>query len=183
MLVAVDAAVRLVAASVLLYSAGQKLVAPSAIRQTIRALRMPAPHFLAAAVCVVEFAAAILLLAAPRLWLTAVIVVALGLSFAVAALIAQIHGDSVRCSCLGRKSQSDLGWRQYALLPVWSAVGWVAHSGTSDRFVGPLWVSVSAVGLSVIIVVFQLLPLGFRSWSYLKVLESQWASSGSSSRS
>jgi uncharacterized membrane protein YphA (DoxX/SURF4 family) len=181
--VAVDAAVRLIAAAVLLYSAGQKLVAPSAIRQTIRTLRLPVPHVLATAVAVAELAAAVLLLAAPRLWWTSALIAGLGVSFAAAALIARIHGQSVRCACLGRKSQTDLGWRQFALLPVWSAVAWVAHSGTSDRFTGSLWVTVTAVALAVIVVAFQLLPLGLKSWSYLKVLESQWDSSGSSSRS
>ncbi|WP_212993671.1 MauE/DoxX family redox-associated membrane protein [Actinoplanes auranticolor] len=180
---AVDAAVRMVAAAVLLYSASQKLVAPSAIRQTIRALRLPAPHALATTVAIGELATAVLLLAAPRLWLTSTLIVGLGVSFASAALIARIHGESVRCACLGRKSETDLGWRQFALLPVWSAVAWVTHSGTSDRFSGSLWVAVTAVALAVIVVVFQLLPLGLRSWSYLKVLESQWTSSGSSSRS
>jgi uncharacterized membrane protein YphA (DoxX/SURF4 family) len=83
--VAVDAAVRLIAAAVLLYSAGQKLVAPSAIRQTIRTLRLPVPHVLATAVAVAELAAAVLLLAAPRLWWTSALIAGLGVSFACTA--------------------------------------------------------------------------------------------------
>jgi hypothetical protein len=182
-LVALDASARLAGAAIFLYSAGLKLVAPSGIRQTITALRLPAPIVLAATLSICELGTAVLLAAAPRSWLTSALVVVLGLSFAASALLARLRGQSVRCACLGRSSGAELGWRQFALLPVWFALAWLAHSATSDRFVGLPWLAVTALSLSLLIVVFRLLPLGLKSWSYLKVLENQWVSSGSSSRS
>ncbi|MBO3741484.1 MauE/DoxX family redox-associated membrane protein [Actinoplanes flavus] len=177
-----DAAVRFVAAAVLLYSAGQKLVAPKVMRQTLQGLRLPAPGVLNFVLIAVELTTAILLLTAPRSLVTTAMVVGLGSSFAGAALLAMTRGEVVRCACLGRGTESNLGWMQIALLPVWLSVAWVARSGTSDDFVGAAWVAVVAVSLSLAVIAFQLRPLALRNWSYLKMLESQWDSSGSSSR-
>jgi hypothetical protein len=114
--VAVDAAVRLIAAAVLLYSAGQKLVAPSAIRQTIRTLRLPVPHVLAAAVAVAELAAAVLLVAAPRLWWTSALIAGLGVSF----------------PCTARKVGLGVDLRFCALPAADREPGCMAWSGRSD---------------------------------------------------
>ncbi|MCX5065807.1 hypothetical protein OOJ91_07930 [Micromonospora lupini] len=181
MLPVIDASVRIVAAAVLLYTAGQKLAAPAAFRHTLVALRMPHPRGLSVLVSGVELVTAVLLLTAPRAWVTAGLVVALGGSFAGAATIALVRGASVRCACFGGTSEAKLGWTQLALLPIWLAVAATAHTGTSDLLVGPDAVALTALGLCVVTVIRQLLPLALRSWSYLKVLESQWASSGSSS--
>ncbi|MET8087268.1 MauE/DoxX family redox-associated membrane protein [Micromonospora sp. NPDC005237] len=177
----IDATVRIVAAAVLLYTAGQKLAAPITFRRTLVALRMPRPRVLALLVSGVELVTAVLLLTAPRAWVTAGLVIALGASFAGAASIALARGASVRCACFGGTSEAKLGWTQLALLPIWLAVAWTAHRDSSDLLVGPDAVAVTALVLCLATVVRQLLPLALRSWSYLKVLESQWASSGSSS--
>ncbi|MFI6238386.1 DoxX family protein [Micromonospora sp. NPDC050795] len=178
----IDASVRFLAAAVLLYSGAQKLVAPGAIRQTLAALRLPSPPVLAVMVGAAELITAVLLLAAPRVWVTPTLVVALGASFAGAAALALTRGESVRCACFGRGSETKLGSTQLALLPVWLGVAWVTRSGSSELFDGISWVAVTALALSLVIAVGQLLPQALRSRSYLKVLERQWVSSGSSSQ-
>ncbi|MFC5922889.1 MauE/DoxX family redox-associated membrane protein [Micromonospora vulcania] len=177
----IDAAVRIVAAAVLLYTAGQKLVAPTAFRRTLVALRMPRPRVLSVLVSGAELSTAVLLLTAPHSGVTASLVIALGASFAGAATIALARGESVRCACFGGGSEAKLGWTQLALLPIWLTVAWAAHGDSSNFLVGPDGVALTALVLCLVTVVRQLLPLALRSWSYLKVLESQWASSGSSS--
>ncbi|MFC3381736.1 MauE/DoxX family redox-associated membrane protein [Couchioplanes azureus] len=173
--------VRLLTAALLIHAAAQKLTAPAAIRLTLTTLRMPFPRFSGAALGVAELAAAVLLLVVPRSGVTAAMVIALGASFAGAAMVALARGEPVRCACFGRESQATLGWTQLVLFPVWPAVAWVTHTASSEHVVGVRWVAVTGLAVSVSVAVRRLSPLAWRSWRYLKVLEGQWASSGSSS--
>lgn len=57
-----------------------------------------------------------------------VLVVILGIAFAVAGLTAVASKRRIRCNCIGQIGSSNLGWRQVQLLPAWLALAAVAQA-------------------------------------------------------
>jgi len=124
-------AVQAGAAVVLLFAGAGKLAQPAGIRQTIGALGLPGrPAALAAALAVVELAAAAALVVAPGSLVTAAAVLGLGLVFALAGAAAMARPVRVHCACLGPALSGELGVRQLLSLPLWVAV---AASGVAVR--------------------------------------------------
>lgn len=143
-----------------LYAGISKLAAPDALRSTLLALRVPHPGLSAIAVPALEVMAAVFLLAAPRLLLTLVLLGMLVVGFVGAAASALIRGVKVRCACLGRASEGELGWSQLGMAPIWTLVGvWAYFASTSLQ--GRVGL-ISAAAMSLVIAVIalrQLLPL------------------------
>ncbi|MFI1828442.1 MauE/DoxX family redox-associated membrane protein [Streptomyces sp. NPDC020412] len=167
-----NAVVRVVAAALLIYAAGQKLAAPRSFRSTLTALHVPRPVLVSVGVPMAELAAGFFLLIAPRTAVTVALVAALGLSFAAAGALAMGRGTKVKCACFGQADGGDLGIRQIAVLPLWGGVA-VLAAWTPDRSPsGPEL----AVGVTLALAVFaalKVIPLTRKNREYMQAMVPQ----------
>lgn len=167
--VTLNAAVRIVAAVLLIYAAAQKLAAPRSFRSTLAALRIPHVVFVSVSVPLLELTAGFALLSTPRFAPTAVLVAGLGVAFAAAGVLVLIRRTRVKCACFGRGDGGDLGLRQIAMLPLWGGVAALAI-GTPDRSpAGPEL----AIGVTLALSVFtalKVVPLTRKNREYMQAM-------------
>ncbi|GAA0583709.1 MauE/DoxX family redox-associated membrane protein [Streptomyces crystallinus] len=167
-----NAVVRITAAASLIYAAAQKLAAPRSFRSTLAALRVKRPVLVSAAVPLTELAAGFCLLSVPRVAVTAVLVVVLGLSFATAGALALARGTKVKCACFGQADGGDLGLRQIAMLPLWGGVAALALRTPDHSPAGPETAVAVTLALAVF-AAFQVLPLTRKNREYMQAMVPQ----------
>jgi hypothetical protein len=163
--------IQLVVAGVLVFAGAQKLAAPEQFRIALRALGVPGSRLFAIAVPVFEITVAGVVALGNFVPAGAVLVVLLGLAFALAGLKARLTRTNVSCACLGPLSTGTLGWRQVALLPLWiaSAVAIVVLPTLGGfagvlAFIGLVLVAGLVVAAQLIVKIFRLKPAMGRRW-------------------
>lgn len=143
---------------VLLWSALEKLVAPSELPQTLQGLggaREPA-RVMGAVVVSAELVGVAAVAANAPVLIASPLIAVLGLAYAAAAGWSPATHRTVRCACFGRSGRS-LGWVQIAALPLWLLVaasyGYLPDASDSRRS------GLAALGALLLVVVRALTTL------------------------
>ncbi len=127
-----------VAATILLYAASTKLVAPDALARVLHRLTN-SPALSSAAtvrtVGTIEAVVALLLLFEPSRLPASALLVLLGLSFAALGTVGWVRKLDEPCGCFGAASQQPLGVRNVLLGLLFAVVG-AANLATADRLAG-----------------------------------------------
>ena len=125
----------LAGALVLFYSGSSKVLRPTDLFTTLTQLGIPPRLARSAAfgLGLTEIVTAVLVLTPPAR-LSAALLVALGISFAGAGLVALLRHLDLECHCFGRRSSSTLGWPQLVALPLWLGLAYLAGSAPQQSW-------------------------------------------------
>lgn len=152
--------VQLAAAGGLLVAATAKAAAPERVAATLGALGLRPAAALHLALVGVETVAAVLLVVSPGAPMTRALVLALGLAFAGAGLIARRSGTAIACACFGGHHGHPLGLRQVVALPGWVAVALVAAASPLAGLDGVVALVAVAASVGVVLSVLVLRSAG-----------------------
>lgn len=142
-------AVQLAAAGALLVAAAAKAAAPERVAATMRALGLHPAAALHAVLVTAETVAAVALVVVPSAPMTRALVLALGLSFAGAGLVAHRRGTTIACACFGGREGHPLGLRQVAALPVWALAAFLPAASPLSGDDGLLALTAVTVAIGV----------------------------------
>ncbi|HMJ74741.1 MAG TPA: MauE/DoxX family redox-associated membrane protein [Iamia sp.] len=148
---ALATAVQLAAAGTLLVAAAAKAAAPGRVATTISAIGLRPAAALHAVLVTAEAGAALALVLAPGALATRALVLALGLSFAGAGLVAHRRGTSITCACFGGRDGRPLGLRQVVALPGWVVAALVPAASPLSGADGLLALTAVAAGSGVVL--------------------------------
>jgi len=144
-------AVQLAAAGILLVAAAAKAAAPGRVATTIRSIGLRPAAALHVALVTAEAGAALALVLAPGALATRALVLALGLSFAGAGLLAHSRGTAIACACFGGRDGHPLGLRQVVALPGWVVAALVPAASPLSGGDGLLALTAVATGSGVVL--------------------------------
>jgi Methylamine utilisation protein MauE len=157
------------AAVALLVAGSAKLAEPSPIRAVIQTVIGTVPLIstqamgwsssVALALGIAELGTGSALILLPGKWLTAGLVIALGIVFTAAAALALGGRLQIDCACFGSTLPAPLGWRQLLLAPFWAAVALsvvVEPVALPDQRLPVAFAAVTVIGMGRL---FTLLPL------------------------
>lgn len=119
-------------ASIFLVAGLGKAAGFSGFQETVRGLGFGAgsARALGTLLISVELSTAVSLVAMPGRVAPRLVALGLAISFALVGAFAIATSRNLPCNCIGALGSSSLGWRQLALLPIWSLLLFVAQEGS-----------------------------------------------------
>lgn len=147
--------------TVLIVAGTQKLASSASIAATLRALSVPRPRASGRLLGFLEVAGGIGV-ALSRSVVSSVFLLALGLAFSAAGLLAISRHLSIECACFGSSTSKALGWRQVAYLPLWvvaAGLPWSSTQFISTGFVERLFAVFVAALAASLVGLWQVLPV------------------------